>query len=292
MGVIMDILGLSGFAGGTFSNRSLPQEADSNGKPTSYLPITAPVERLSPIDRSQPVNLRTESVSLQASQQQTLNLSLMTKDGDLVELEIFSGQVLTYQSDRVQQKTSTGLLDQQQTLLQARSRQSLDFRVVGELDTQEQEAIQRLMGQVGQLADQFFEQQPQQRLEQLNQLGLETGEIVSLSLEMSRTESYDYRQQVAQSYQEATSADSLQAELPSYVSGLANALELSDMFEDPFESLLQLMQLAVRQLGQIQSDQSVGDTLDQQLEQASRLNQELLSALVEQQQPLDDGADD
>ncbi|WP_421865680.1 hypothetical protein [Motiliproteus sp.] len=242
----------------------------------------APVETVTPANRSEALSLRSESVSFQARQQQSLSLSLTTRDGDVVELEIFSAQSLKYRSDSARLESAGGQIEQHQLQLESRTRQVLDFRIQGELDAQELEDVQRLMEQVGQLAGQFFEQQPQQSLEQLKELGLDAGEVVSLSLEMSRTEQYQYRHKAAQSYQQVAGPESIDHGLQSYVAGLANALELSEVFEDSMDSLLQLMQQAVRQLGQFSSDALTDSAIDTQLEQAAQLNQKLLAAVVEQ----------
>ncbi|RDE22688.1 hypothetical protein DV711_08900 [Motiliproteus coralliicola] len=219
---------------------------------------------------------------MQARQQQSLSLSLTTRDGDVVELEIFAAQSFSYQSDSAQLEAAGGQIELQQLQLESRSRQALDFRIQGELDAQELEDIERLMEQVGQLAGQFFDQQPQQSLEQLKELGLDTGEVVSLSLEMSRTEQYQYRHRAAQSYQQVAGVGSIDQGLQSYVAGLANALELADLFEDSMDSLLQLMQQAVRQLGAFTSE-GLNETLaEAQQQQAAELNQELLEAVAAQ----------
>jgi hypothetical protein len=169
--------------------------------------------------------------SSQASQQNSMSLELMTKDGDRISLS-FMQSASTF---------SYGAQEGHQLITAAGFEENLAWQmdVVGNLDEGEQEALSNLLQNVEKLSSSFFSGDLGGALEQAMQLGFDGNELASMSLNL-RQESFSSVSRAYNSVQPqlpTPELESLSSGLLAYNENYLSALEQAKSFADP-ETLL------------------------------------------------------
>ncbi|MCG5493878.1 DUF5610 domain-containing protein [Ectothiorhodospira variabilis] len=137
---------------------------------------------------------------------ESLELNITTQSGAQVSIQFQSAQDTRVQAEaRMEGGESRGWLDV------SRSEQSgYRFSVQGDLNPDELQAIENLVRDVGQLADEFFNGDVQRAFEMLPDLRFDTSQLQSMDLNMTRTETY----KMAQSYEQTRQMESPEQSMP------------------------------------------------------------------------------
>jgi hypothetical protein len=169
--------------------------------------------------------------STQASQQNSMSLELMTKDGDRVSLNFKqSAQSFSYAEQQGNQSMTVAGFEQ-----------GIEWQmdVIGNLDESEQAALTNLLQNVEKLSTTFFSGDLGGALEQAMQLGFDGNELASMSLNL-RQESFSSVSRAYNSVQPklpTTELENLSSSLLGYNDSYLTALEQAKSFADP-ETLL------------------------------------------------------
>jgi hypothetical protein len=171
------------------------------------------------------------SFSSQASQQNSMSLELMTKDGDKISLSFMQSS----------SSFSYGAQEGHQLITAAGFEENLAWQmdVVGNLDEGEQEALSNLLQSVEKLSNSFFSGDLGGALEQAMQLGFDGDELASMSLNL-RQESFSSVSRAYNSVQPqlpTPELEGLSSGLLAYNENYLSALEQAKSFADP-ETLL------------------------------------------------------
>jgi len=169
--------------------------------------------------------------SNQASQQNSMSLELMTKDGDKISLSFMQSA----------SSFSYGAQEGHQLITAAGFEQNMSWQmdVVGSLDEGEQEALGNLLKDVEKLSNSFFSGDLGGALEQAMQLGFDGNELASMSLNL-RQESFSSVSRAYNSVQPklpTPELEHLSSPLLAYNDDYLSALEQAKSFADP-EKLL------------------------------------------------------
>jgi hypothetical protein len=171
------------------------------------------------------------SFSSQASQQNSMSLELMTKDGDKISLSFMQSS----------SSFSYGAQEGHQLITAAGFEENLAWQmdVVGNLDEGEQEALSNLLQNVEKLSSSFFSGDLGGALEQAMQLGFDGNELASMSLNL-RQESFSSVSRAYNSVQPqlpTPELEGLSSGLLAYNENYLSALDQAKSFADP-ETLL------------------------------------------------------
>jgi len=174
---------------------------------------------------------RSSRYSTQASQQNSMSLELMTKDGDKISLSFMQSS----------SSFSYGAQEGHQMIAAAGFEQGMEWQmdVMGSLDEGEQEALTNLLQDVEKLSQSFFSGDLGGALEQAMQLGFDGDELASMSLNL-RQESFSSVSRAYNSVQPqlpTPELESLSSGLLAYNENYLSALEQAKSFADP-EKLL------------------------------------------------------
>ena len=174
---------------------------------------------------------RSSRYSSQASQQNSMSLELMTKDGDKISLSFMQSS----------SSFSYGAQEGHQIITAAGFEQGMEWQmdVMGSLDEGEQEALTNLLQDVEKLSNSFFSGDLGGALEQAMQLGFDGDELASMSLNL-RQESFSSVSRAYNSVQPqlpTPELESLSSGLLAYNENYLSALEQAKSFADP-EKLL------------------------------------------------------
>lgn len=221
----------------------------------------AALEKLSPANRSQAL-AGSGTVGMAAAQRYQLAedfaLSLRTNEGDTVKIS-FSRALDA-------QVTLAGAWDdagnQVSTLDVSRSERSgFQFAVEGDLSAEEIDAIQNLVRDVGQVANQFFGGDVQRAFEQASDISFDQSQLSAMSLRMSRTEQSSAAQQYRATQQLANPE---QAQSGVRLGHLAQ--DLSDSYQRPELAFLEQAREAVSQImqGLVEQDSRFKDAATEQ----------------------------
>ena len=167
----------------------------------------------------------------QASQQNSMSLELMTKDGDKISLSFMQSS----------SSFSYGAQEGHQMITAAGFEQGMEWQmdVMGSLDEGEQEALTNLLQDIEKLSSSFFSGDLGGALEQAMQLGFDGDELASMSLNL-RQESFSSVSRAYNSVQPqlpTPELESLSSGLLAYNENYLSALEQAKSFADP-EKLL------------------------------------------------------
>ena len=173
----------------------------------------------------------TSRYSTQASQQNSMSLELMTKDGDKISLSFMQSS----------SSFSYGAQEGHQLITAAGFEENLAWQinVTGSLDEREQEALSNLLQDVEKLSNSFFSGDLGGALEQAMQLGFDGDELASMSLNL-RQESFSSVSRAYNSVQPqlpTPELESLSSGLLAYNENYLSAIEQAKSFENP-ETLL------------------------------------------------------
>ncbi|MBN1931706.1 MAG: hypothetical protein JW786_08885 [Desulfobacterales bacterium] len=125
---------------------------------------------------------RVSMVSAGYSEERTVKLEVMTRDGDAVTIEI--GKSLASGITRFQGECRDASVNTEEQF--GNLNEHLEFSVKGDLDVGELDAIAQFLKEVGSLADAFFAGDSQDALDQAIQFGFDDKELTGFSLDMTR----------------------------------------------------------------------------------------------------------
>lgn len=167
----------------------------------------------------------------QVSQQNSMSLELMTKDGDKISLSFMQSSA----------SFSYGAQEGHQLITAVGFEENLAWQmdVTGSLDEGEQEALSNLLQDVEKLSNSFFSGDLGEALEQAMALGFDGNELASMSLNL-RQESFSSVSRAYNSVQPklpTPELESLSSGLLAYNENYLSALEQAKSFENP-ETLL------------------------------------------------------
>ena len=169
--------------------------------------------------------------SSQASEQNSMSLELMTKDGDRVSLSFMqSAQSFSYAEQEGHQLITVAGFEQGM---------AWQMDVMGNLDEDEQEALGNLLQDIEKLSNSFFAGDLGGALEQAMQLGFDGNELASMSLNL-RQESFSSVSRAYNSVQPqlpTPQLEGLSSPLLAYNDDYLSALEQAKSFAEP-EKLL------------------------------------------------------
>ncbi len=173
--------------------------------------------------------------SSQASQQNSMSLELMTKDGDKISLSFMQSS----------SSFSYGAQEGHQLITAAGFEQGMEWQmdVLGSLDEGEQEALGNLLKDVEKLSNSFFSGDLGGALEQAMQLGFDGNELASMSLNL-RQESFSSVSRAYNSVQPklpTPELENLSSSLLGYNDDYLSAMEQAKSFEDPQKLLNDLV---------------------------------------------------
>jgi hypothetical protein len=173
--------------------------------------------------------------SSQASQQNSMSLELMTKDGDKISLSFKqSAQSFSYAEQQGHQYISSAGFEQGT---------EWQMDVMGSLDEGEQEALSNLLRDVEKLSGTFFSGDLGGALEQAMQLGFDGDELASMSLNL-RQESFSSVSRAYNSVQPklpTADLENLSSTLLGYNEDFLSAIEQAKSFADPKQLLNDLV---------------------------------------------------
>lgn len=189
------------------------------------------VEQTQSIATQMPSFTDASRYSTQASQQNSMSLELMTKDGDKISLSFMQSS----------SSFSSGGREGSQLFTVSGLEQDLDWQmdVIGNLDEGEQQALSNLLQDVEKLSSSFFGGDLGGALEQAMQLGFDGNELASMSLNL-RQESFSSVSRAYNSVQPklpTPELEGLSSGLLAYNENYLSALEQAKSFADP-EKLL------------------------------------------------------
>lgn len=192
--------------------------------------LTSGVEKEEGITTKMP-SFSESRFSSQASQQNSMSLELMTKDGDKISLSFMQSS----------SSFSYGAQEGHQIITAAGFEDNLAWQmdVVGNLDEGEQAALSNLLQDVEKLSNSFFSGDLGGALEQAMQLGFDGSELASMSLNL-RQESFSSVSRAYNAVQPqlpTPELESLSSGLLAYNENYLSALEQAKSFADP-EKLL------------------------------------------------------
>ena len=167
--------------------------------------------------------------SIEHSSSQSLSLDITTNDGDIVTLSLQKSQSTgSYQAQIHNGQTSASISE-----FSFESSSSFSFAVQGVLDEGESKAIEELLSNVKGVADQFFEGNAGAAFEAGLNLGFNTSELTSFSLNLDQNQT----QSVTQAYREVSSySDTVDSSRPPI--DLENLLKPIHDFAKSLESTL------------------------------------------------------
>lgn len=180
-----------------------------------------------------------QSSSYQNASKNSFQFQLVTADGDKVSIRVASVQASileTYLDVRENQK---GQFQSHQS-----DRFALDIK--GELDEGELAAINDLLSQVGDLAEEFFSGDVESAFQMATELGYDHSEIAQFALNLKHTSvqkvEQAYGQTSPQSAQPMASLSQSLNPLANYVEQLLEAYQTAQQFQQPLELLQSIAQ--------------------------------------------------
>ncbi len=201
------------------------------------------------------------------------SLTVKTRDGDLVKVN-FSRE-LDAQGTLAMGQDGAG--NRAAVMGLSRSDQSgYQFSVEGDLSTDEIDAIQNLVRDVGQVANDFFSGDVQKAFEQVSEVAFDGSQLASMNLHMSRTEQYS----AAQRYQQTQQVDSPEQSRPGLRLGHLMH-DFGDSFQKPaldFLDQVDSMASGIMQ-GLVEQDSRFKDATSEQQDSYRRHLDRLLGAV-------------
>lgn len=137
---------------------------------------------------------------------ESLELNITTQSGAQVSIQFQSAQDTRVQAEaRMEGGESRGWLDVSRT-----EQSGYSFSIQGALNPDELRAVEDLVRDVGQSANEFFNGDVQQAFEMLPDLRFDVSHLQSMDLNMTRTETY----RMAQSYEQTRQMESPETAMP------------------------------------------------------------------------------
>ncbi|GAB6071084.1 hypothetical protein JCM30760_21810 [Thiomicrorhabdus hydrogeniphila] len=255
------------------SNKKLPGLVDSGSTPTFNTQQSAPQSNTtqnandtdySASKQASMAALQMSSIERSYQYSETMSLQLTTKEGDTVNVD-FKQLYAQYQSYQQMQSAQSNenspsgvrYFESKQAMESTQFKEQFGFAVTGDLNDDELEAIYDVFEQVDSLASQFFDGNIEQALQQAVELEIDYGQLDSLSLNLTQTESQSTRYQQAalaeySGVQQQTEAENTSdvaeeygvnmGDLPAYLQQWQDTItKLNEQFENAQETLDELM---------------------------------------------------
>lgn len=213
-------------------------EGISSGADTDGAQAAAPVAN---VDMPAPASIEQSFGRYESAQRNEFSFSLTTADGDRVTISASSLRASITQQYAAQVQGLETLLQYQRS---STAEDRFAFTVEGELDADELEAINELLGQVNDLAATFFSGDVEAAFEEALELGYDSSEITAFSLNMTQTSVQrvtEVYERVGQGNQGGGLAGRL-APLGNFVRELMDAQQTASRFEQPLELLSALLE--------------------------------------------------
>jgi len=139
------------------------------------------------------------SIASQFKQSSQASIEIVTQDGDKIEVSYsaISQTTSKYDYSQSQQGTATSYV------FSGASSTAFKYNVQGELDADEQQAINELLSKVGDLAGQFFNGNVQSAFNTAMELGFDSEELKSFAVEFQQSTYFE----VVQNYQRTEQLD-------------------------------------------------------------------------------------
>ncbi|GAB6035287.1 hypothetical protein [Galenea microaerophila] len=197
---------------------------------------------------------------------QTMNLTLKTKEGDIVQVD-FRQLYAEYQAYQHEQAAAQGpkgarYFESTEAMESTAFEERFGFSVKGDLNQDELKAIYDVFDQVDALANQFFEGDIEEAFKQAQQMNIDFGQLSNVSLDLQKTEVRSQTYQRAAAYQQVQQATQPEPGKP----------------ETPPGSPAQLPPY-------LQQMQQVVGTLDTQFDEARQKADELFAKVASQRDP-------
>jgi len=191
-------------------------------------------EKLARLDPSAPKDEPASSaVSAATEYRESLKLKLVTQDGDKVEVRFNS------------RESSQLSADNEQVRFSSESRAQFQLKVVGELDEAELGAIEDLMTQISEVADNFYAGRVDQAFNMTTELQMNASELARMDLNLQqsvRVEVREYQQIEQQAHPEHPWAKRIQSWLAS-VDQVSSGF--NELFDEPSNRLADIIRAAV-----------------------------------------------
>lgn len=200
--------------------------------------------------------------SAAAAREESFEMEIRTNNGDIIKLMINNSNSISTS----QQLTSSGDEHTLTINTEKYSSTGLSFSVQGELDEDELEAINDLVGQIGDVAEDFYSGDMQQALQHAVELGYDTGEIAGFEAHMrystavsayQKVDSYIEQPQQAQQQLPAHEAKTI-GEFNDKVKDTLSATSM--MFPEPNEIVKQLFEGIERMSERLRAYQGGAET--------------------------------
>jgi hypothetical protein len=164
------------------------------------------LDRIEKGDSAMPASSVEAYQSMAYSDQRDLSLEVRTRDGDLVTISL--GQQDVFSSSRYAAADASSMLFISEE--QRSSRFSLEYRVEGELDEDERNALKQLLEDVDGIAESFYSGNGAEAFEKASSLGYDAEQLASYSLSMSQSQSL----QTTSAYRAVSQMNGSAAEAP------------------------------------------------------------------------------
>ncbi len=222
----------------------------------------AALEKLSPSKPAEAVSTTSGTTSLAAAERyqraDDFSLTLKTREGDVVKVNFSrsldaQSSFATVQDGEGNQATRVDLSRTEKT--------GYEFSVEGDLNEEEITAIQNLMRDVGQVANDFYGGDVQKAFDQVSNVSFDSKQLASMDLRMSRSEQYSSVQQ----YQKTQQLENPeQANAGRRLGHLAN--DLRESFQKPALEFLEQAREVASQLmqGLMEQDSRFKDASSEQ----------------------------
>jgi len=245
----------------------------------------AAVQALLPSNDNQVSGPRRGAEAFYASERyasaETFSLSLTTQDGDEVTIEFGNAEYQNISAAGASAGGSSAL----STSLERGSASSMYFSVEGDLSDEELGAINDLLRDVNDIADEFFDGDIQAAFDKATEFEMDGSQLASMNLRLTRTETYS-----------AASAYSAVGSLPSF--GNADALaplndmgsKLNALAEDPRTAFMEEADKMISKIldGLVQQDTRFKDADDDtrsRLDNNLKLMDDMMDALFDRNTP-------
>ena len=216
-------------------------------------PDATPTTDLS--DLGQEVLYREYAQSFEMERSESTSLQIITADGDKITLNMSS----EWQRSASREATVTDSEQSYSIHQQSYQGYNIQYQVEGELDEGELKALDDVMGQLSEVASDFFSGNLAGAISELSTFEMDTSEFTNLSMEMRRSVSYS----MVESYREVSEM------MPSSVStgGHGGLHELSDFVQ----SMLDMIDNVEELLERINKpEEFVGGLMEQAIERDPR----------------------
>ncbi|RAU17648.1 hypothetical protein DN062_11620 [Nitrincola tibetensis] len=186
-------------------------------------------------------NLTQMTAAQRFEKSETFELNLMTKEGDKVSISF--GRSESMQAGMAVAKSDSGMAA---IFDMSRSETSgFSFSVQGNLNVDEIDAIQSLIRDVNQLANEFFEGDVQKAFEQAANFKMDTQQLASMSLTLTRSESYSAAMSYEKTQALGNSAETQrpQQRLSQLMDGMKQAMneQIKSFIKEPESFMSELM---------------------------------------------------